>query len=202
MPPTISGYKYVQSFIDGRNRLKNIYMLKKKSDAGGVLRDFIVKFEREHDCLVKYVHADNATEFTGGDFSSCLREQGIKLTSSAPYSPESTGLAKDFNMVLLLALVAFSITLAWIKLCAEKLPTTPCTYSNSRRQDILATSLRMKLRMALCLMSATFACLAVSPLQRSNIIRDSTTRHCALPNLGHIGYGKYRLLLSGPDYKI
>jgi GAG-pre-integrase domain len=35
MPPTISGYKYVHSFIDYRTRLKYIYLLKKKSDAGG-----------------------------------------------------------------------------------------------------------------------------------------------------------------------
>jgi hypothetical protein len=66
MPPTISGYKYAQSFIYGRTRLKYIYLLKKKSDAGGALRDFIVKFEREHDFLVKSVHADNAAEFTSG----------------------------------------------------------------------------------------------------------------------------------------
>jgi hypothetical protein len=41
MPPTISSYKYVQSFIDGRTRLKYIYLSKKKSDADGALRDFI-----------------------------------------------------------------------------------------------------------------------------------------------------------------
>jgi hypothetical protein len=81
MPPTISGYKYARSFIDGRTRLKYIYLLKKKSDAEGTLRDFIVKFEREHDCLVKAVHADNATDVIGGDFNSCLRGQGIKFTS-------------------------------------------------------------------------------------------------------------------------
>jgi GAG-pre-integrase domain len=77
MPPIISGYKYVQSVIDGRTRPKYIYLLKKKSDADGALRDFIVKFEREYDCLVKFVHSDNAAEFTGDDFNSCLREQGI-----------------------------------------------------------------------------------------------------------------------------
>jgi hypothetical protein len=100
MPPTTSGYKYVQSFIDGRTRPKYIYLLKKKSDAGGALRDFNVKFEREHDCLVKSVHADNSAEFTGGDFNSCLRDQGIKFTSSASYSSESNGLAENFNKAL------------------------------------------------------------------------------------------------------
>jgi hypothetical protein len=46
--------------------------LKKKSDACGVLRNFFVMFEL--NCLVKSVHADNAAEFNGGDFNSCLRE--------------------------------------------------------------------------------------------------------------------------------
>jgi hypothetical protein len=81
---TINGYKYVQPLIDGRTRLKYIYLFKKKYDAGSVLRDFMVKFEREHDCLVKSVHADNAADFTGDDFNSYLREQGIKFISSAP----------------------------------------------------------------------------------------------------------------------
>jgi hypothetical protein len=100
MPPTTSGYKYVKSFIDGHTRLKYIYLLKKKSDVGGALRDFIVKLEREHDYLVKSVYADNAAEFTGGDLNIFLREQDVKFTSSSPYSPESNGLAKNFNKVL------------------------------------------------------------------------------------------------------
>jgi hypothetical protein len=104
MQRTTSGYKYVQSFIDGRTRLKNIYLLKKKSDSGGVLRDFIVKFERELDCLVESVHADNAAEFTSGDFNSCLREQGIKFTSSAFYAllrmrPLSMSSAEGFVVI-------------------------------------------------------------------------------------------------------
>jgi transposase InsO family protein len=90
----------MQSFIDGRTRPKYIYLVKKKSHAGGALRDFSVKFEREHDCLVNSVHAYNSAEFTGGDFNSCLREQGINFTSSALYSPESNGLAENFNKVL------------------------------------------------------------------------------------------------------
>jgi hypothetical protein len=107
MPPTISGYKYVQSFIDGRIFLKIIYLMKKKSDAGGALRYFIVKFERELDCLVKSVNADKAAEFTGGDFNSCLREQGIKFTSPALYYRNPTDSQKTSVRFCLLAFVAF-----------------------------------------------------------------------------------------------
>jgi hypothetical protein len=149
MPPTVSGYKYVQSFIDGRTLLKYIYLLKKKSDAGGVLRDFIVKVEREHDCLVNSVHADNSAEFTGGDFNSCLREQGRNFTSSAPYLPESNGLAEIFNKVLFARVRCLLDHSGMDMVLWDKLPTTQCTYSTSRCQDLLATSLRMKLRMAL-----------------------------------------------------
>jgi hypothetical protein len=60
MPPTVSGYKYVQSFTDGPTRLKYVYLLNNKSDYGGTLRDFIVKLEHEHECLMKAAHADNA----------------------------------------------------------------------------------------------------------------------------------------------
>jgi hypothetical protein len=181
VPPTISGYKYMQSFIDGRTRLKYIYLLKKKSDAGGSLRDFIVKFEREHNCLVKSVHADNAEDFTGGDLNSCLREQGIKSTSNAQYSPESNGIAENFNKVLFARVRCLRDhseidTVMWGEYAHHAVH-----FLTSLRQDLLATSLCMKLHMALCLMSASFACLAVSPLQRSHIPRSLTTRQCALP---------------------
>jgi hypothetical protein len=160
----------VQLFIDGCPRLKYIYFLKKMSDAGGVQRDFIVKYERKHDCLFKSVHAYNAAEFTVGDFNSCLCEQGIKFTSSAPYSPESNGLAEKFNKILFARVRCLLDHSGMDKvLWGTKLPTTPCTYSTSRRQDLLAPSLRMKLRMALCLMSESFACLAVSPFPPSHI---------------------------------
>jgi hypothetical protein len=43
---------------------------------------------------------DNAEELIDGDFNSCLREQGSKFISPASYSPESNGLAENFNKVL------------------------------------------------------------------------------------------------------
>jgi transposase InsO family protein len=171
----------VQSLIDGRKRLKYIYLLKKKSDAGGTLRDFIVKLEREHDYLVKAVHAENEAEFIGGDFKSCLREQGIKFTSSAPKSPESNGLAENFNKVLFARVRAFSIMPRWVRSCGARLLTTLCTYSTSHRHGRLVILLHMKLHMEMCLMSASFACLTAQYLRRFRIQRSSKTRLYALP---------------------
>jgi hypothetical protein len=202
MLPTISCYKYVQSFIDGRPRLKYIYLLKEKSDAGGVQRDFIVMIEREHDCLVKSVHADNAADFTGGDFNSCSREYGIKFTSSAPYSPESNALAENFNKVLF-ARVRCLLDHSGMDhvLCGEAayhavhlLNITPSRYLGNitphEAAYVIVHDFR-KLRV--------FGCVAFATLPRPKKLDDKTVR---ATNLGHIGYGEYRLLLPGPDYKI
>jgi transposase InsO family protein len=202
MSPTISGYKYVQSFIDGRKRLKYIYLLKKKSDAGDTLRDFIVKFEREHDCLVKAVHADNAAEFIGGDFNSCLGDRGIKFTSSAQYSPESNGLAENFNKVLF-ARVRCLLDNAkmgqvmWGEAAHHAVHLLNITPSRSLGNitpheaaygDVPDVS---KLRV--------FDCTVFATLPHPKKLKNKAVR---ATSLGHIGYGKYRLLLPGPECKI
>jgi transposase InsO family protein len=46
------------------------------------------------------MRGDNAGEFTRGTLKWYLREKGIEFTPSAPYSPESNGLAENFNRTL------------------------------------------------------------------------------------------------------
>jgi transposase InsO family protein len=176
--------------------------LKKKSDAGGALRNFIVRFEREHDCLVKSVHADNAAEFTSGDFNSCLREQGIKVTSSAPYSSESNGLAENFNKVLFARvrclLDHFGMDkIMWGEAAHHAVHLLNITPSRSLGNITPHEA-------AYCVVPdvsnlRVFGCVAFATLPHPKKLDDKAVR---ATNLGHIGYGKYRLLLAGPDYKI
>jgi transposase InsO family protein len=202
MPSTISGHEYVQSFIDGRTRLKYIYLLKKESDAGGVLRDFIVQFEREHDCPVKSAHADNAAEFTGDYFNSCLREQGIKFTSSAPYSPESNGLADNFNKVLFARVRCLLDHSSMNKVLwgeaahhqAHLLNITPSRSLGKITPHEAAYGVVPDVSKR-----RVFGCVAFAALSNPNKLNDKAAR---ATKLGHIGYGKYHLLLPGPDYKI
>jgi transposase InsO family protein len=166
------------------------------------VRDFIVKFKREHDCLVKSVHADNAAEFTGGDFNSCLREQGIKFTSSAPYSPESNRLAENFKKVLsarVRCLLDHSDidNVMWEEAAhhaVHLLNINPSRYLGNITPHEAAYGVVpevSKLRL--------FGCVAFATLPHPRKLDDKAVR---ATNLGHIGYGKYRLLLPGPDYTI
>jgi hypothetical protein len=100
----------------------------------------------------------------------------------------------------LLAYGAFSIMPRCVRSCGARLLTTLCTYSTSHRHGRLVLLLHMKLRMEMCLMSASFACLAVfATLPHHKKLENKAMR---ATNLGHIGYGKYRLLLPGLEYKI
>jgi hypothetical protein len=86
LPPTLSDYKYAHSFIDGKTCLMHIYLLKKMSEDGAKLKEFLTNFELKHEVKLKIVHGDIADEFTGGTFNEYIREHGIEFTSSAPYS--------------------------------------------------------------------------------------------------------------------
>jgi hypothetical protein len=69
----------VQSFIDGRTRLKHIYLLKEKSDAGGALRDFIV----------------NSSASTTASSSPCVlttRQSILVVISTAASASRASGL--------------------------------------------------------------------------------------------------------------
>jgi hypothetical protein len=153
------------------------------------------------------VHADNAAEFIGGDYNSFLREQGIKFTSSAPYSPESNGLAENFNKVLFarvrcLLYHAKMGQVMWGEAAHHAVHLLNITPSRSLGNitpheaaygDVPDVS---KLRVIGC---AVFGCAVFATLPHPKKLENKAVR---ATNLGHIGYGKYRLLLPGLEYTI
>jgi Integrase core domain len=202
LPPTLSGFKYVLSFIDGKTRLMHIYLLTKKSEAGAKLNELVTNFERKHDVKVKTMHGDNAGELTSGIFNEYLRDNGIKFTSSAPYSPESNGLAEKFSRTLFARVrCMLSHARLSIKLWGEAahhavfVPNrtlirtlgnvTPYEAIYGRAPDV------SKLRV--------FGCDAFATRPNAKKIEDNSLR---TTKLGHIGHGKYRLLLPGSDDKV
>jgi hypothetical protein len=161
-----------------------------------------VSFLAAHNNCLNSVHDDNAAKFTGGDFNSCLREQGIKFTSSAPYSPESNGLAENFNKVLFARVRCLLDHSRMDKVmwgeashhAVHLLNITPSRSLGNITSHEAAYGVVpdvSKLRVSGCV---AFATLPYPKMLDDNVVRATS--------LGHIGYGKYRLLLPGPYYKI
>jgi Integrase core domain len=164
LPPTLLGYKYVLSFIDGKTRLMHIYLLTKKSEAGAKLKEFVTNFERKHEVKVKTVHGDNAGEFTGGTFNKYLREHGIEFTSSAQYSPESNGLVKISTVLCSHECAACCRMLDCRSSCGVKQHITRCLRCIGHQFERLEMSLPTRQPMEERLTSASCAYSAVMHL--------------------------------------
>lgn len=73
--------------------------LQNKSDTKEMYLDYIASLERNTGTTVKRVHCDNAKEFLAS--KPALRKSGINMTTSAPYSPQSSGMAERINTTLM-----------------------------------------------------------------------------------------------------
>ena len=99
LPQSFEGFKYIVSFIDEWTRHATIVPMKQKSDVFNCFKDFQVHFEKQYDTTIKSIHSDNGGEYT--PLAHYAKEQGIRITRSAPYTPESNGIAERMNRTLI-----------------------------------------------------------------------------------------------------
>lgn len=76
-------------FIDGYSGMTFPYFIKTKSDTIKATEKFIADVAPYGK--IKCIRSDNSTEFTGQEFQSLLRRNGIRHETSAPYSPHQNG---------------------------------------------------------------------------------------------------------------
>ncbi|GJP41365.1 hypothetical protein CLOM_g1025 [Closterium sp. NIES-68] len=68
--------------------------------AGTVKTDWLPMVERQQDRLVKAIRTDRGGEFLSKDFSTWLKNQGIRHSLTMPYSPAMNGIAERANRTL------------------------------------------------------------------------------------------------------
>ena len=98
LPQSFEGFQYIVSFIDEWTRYATIIPMKHKSDVFNCFKEFQLHFEKQYDATIKSVHSDNGGEYT--PLAQYAKEQGIRITRSAPYTPESNGIAERMNRTL------------------------------------------------------------------------------------------------------
>lgn len=96
---SVNGHKYFLTIIDEYSRYAQTYPMKSKGEASQLLLNFIRKLEKQSGHTVKKVHTDNGTEITRAlDY---LDKQGVEVTTTTPYTPESNGLVERTHGVIL-----------------------------------------------------------------------------------------------------
>ena len=94
--------KFIIVFLDDYSRYARIFSIKTKDQAGECLEKFL---QNARNILGKnqkvcYIRADNAKEFTGGDFKSIMDKEKIDEDFAPTYTPELNGTAERFNKSL------------------------------------------------------------------------------------------------------
>lgn len=98
---SMGGAKYFVSFIDYYSRRCWVYPIKKKSDVLEVFKVYKVRVELDSGNKIKCLRTDNGGEYTGDEFDTFCRQEGIKRQFTTSYTPQQNGVADRMNRTLL-----------------------------------------------------------------------------------------------------
>ncbi|KAK9090791.1 hypothetical protein Sjap_023968 [Stephania japonica] len=98
---SIGGANYFVSFIDDYSRRCWVYPIKRKADVFGIFKVFKARVELESGKKIKCLRTDNGGEYTGNEFDSFCKQEGIKRQFTTAYTPQQNGVAERMNRTLL-----------------------------------------------------------------------------------------------------
>ncbi|GJV88834.1 retrovirus-related pol polyprotein from transposon TNT 1-94 [Tanacetum coccineum] len=98
---SLGGSKYFVSFIDDYSRRCWVYPIKKKSDVFEVFKVYKARVELDSGKKIKCLRTDNGGEYTGDEFETFCRQEGIKRQFTTAYTPQQNGVAERMNRTLL-----------------------------------------------------------------------------------------------------
>ena len=95
--PTFGGSKYFVTFIDGRSRMAETYLIKQKDEVFKCFKDYKNMAENSTGKKIKCLRNDNGGEYNNIQMRDFLSANGIKAEFTAPYSSQQNGIAERFN---------------------------------------------------------------------------------------------------------
>nr|GEZ43135.1 Gag-Pol polyprotein [Tanacetum cinerariifolium] len=98
---SLRGAKYFISFIDDYSRRCWVYLIKKKSNMFEVFKVYKARVELDFGKNIKCVRTDNGGEYTGDEFNTFYKQEGIKRQFTMVYTPQQNGVAEGMNKTLL-----------------------------------------------------------------------------------------------------
>lgn len=98
--PSLSGARYVVTFIDDYSRYTTVYFLKTKDEVLDRFVAYKTMAERQTGHQLKTLRSDRGGEYMGKTFASYLEQHGIIHDPTPPYSPQSNGIAERMNRTL------------------------------------------------------------------------------------------------------
>lgn len=94
---SISGMRYMVTFIDDFSRYVWVDFMKAKSETLSKFKEFREKVESEFGKRIRCLRTDNGGEYTSDEFSDYLKECRIRRQLTCPGTPQQNGVAERKN---------------------------------------------------------------------------------------------------------
>ena len=99
--PSVGGSIYFSTFIDDHSNFTWVYMLKQKSEVGGVFLEWLTMVENLTEKRLKEFRSDNGGEYIAHYFTDLCKDRGIALQPTIPYTPQQNGVAERMNRTIM-----------------------------------------------------------------------------------------------------
>ncbi|SGZ28089.1 BQ5605_C026g10277 [Microbotryum silenes-dioicae] len=109
--PSLTGKRYLVTFLDDHSRKLWAYAIDHKSDVFPTFQTWLAEVELETDARLRILRTDNGGEYQSNAFTEFCQSRGIRRQYSIPYTPQQNGRAEHVNLSIVegvLALLADS----------------------------------------------------------------------------------------------
>ena len=91
---SVGGAKSFLFFKDEASGFRSVFFLKHKDDTFEALKNYVNMVKNHFGKEIKILRSDNGSEYKNKNVMNYLKAKGIKLLTSAPYTPEQNGCAE------------------------------------------------------------------------------------------------------------
>lgn len=94
-------YRHFLTVTELATRMRFIYLMRSRSEAGAKIREAIITIERHFGHRVSRVRCDNASEYLSKELLSWYAERGTHVDPTVPDSPQENSISERLNRTLM-----------------------------------------------------------------------------------------------------
>ncbi|SGY18634.1 BQ5605_C014g07419 [Microbotryum silenes-dioicae] len=96
--PSLTGKRYLVTFLDDHSRKLWAYTIDHKSDVFPTFQTWLAEVELETNARLRILRTDNGGEYRSNAFTEFCQSRGIRRQYSIPYTPQQNGRAERVNL--------------------------------------------------------------------------------------------------------
>ncbi|SCZ91775.1 BZ3500_MvSof-1268-A1-R1_Chr5-1g07667 [Microbotryum saponariae] len=96
--PSLTGKRYLVTFLDDHSRKLWAYAIDHKSDVFPTFQTWLAEVELETNARLRILRTDNGGEYRSNAFTEFCKSKGIRRQYSIPYTPQQNGRAERVNL--------------------------------------------------------------------------------------------------------